>query len=97
MNKLPKYRLGPTYQNKYLTQTNQITELSANKKQIYNPQTNFGGVLETFPDGKAIFHAKYLTWSGIKNNYKNYFDKDGREIITESNSDAKEKRIWESL
>lgn len=97
MNNTPKYRLGSTYQSKYLIKSNRITELSANKKRIYNLQTNFGGILETFPDGKAIFHANYFTWSNIKVNCKNYFDKDGREIITESNSDTKERKIWETL
>ena len=57
----------------------------------------FKGLLNIFNDGRAIFVAKYTTYSGVENNYVNYFDKNGLEIIHKTNSDREEKKYFDNL
>jgi hypothetical protein len=98
-------RLGNSYTTKYLSPNNFLsTEIKTTegfvKSYIITNKENaplFKGILNIMDDGRAIFHAKYITYSDVKNNYKVYFDKQGKEIIHSNNSTKEEKKYFDSL
>ena len=55
----------------------------------------FKGKLHILKDGRAYIDVDYTSYSGIKNKYTTYFDKNGKEI--KSTSDKKEKEIFDKL
>lgn len=98
-------RKGNHY-NKYLNETNyNHKEISAKKSEYKKSYliTNkkdapiFSGVLNILKDGRAIFNVNYTTYSGVKNKYTTYFDKEGYEIIDKNNSTKKERTHFYSL
>jgi hypothetical protein len=56
----------------------------------------FKGILNILEDGRAIFIANYTTYSGVKNQYVNFFNKDGLEIVHSNNSTKEEKKYFEN-
>jgi hypothetical protein len=97
-------RLGNHYK-KYLDNISFNSEKIPPKKSDYKESyliTNkknapiFKGVLNVFNDGRAVFIAKYTTYSGVENNYINYFNKDGLEIIHKNDSAKEEKKYFEN-
>lgn len=102
---LESIRKGSHYE-KYLRSNNYNHKKISNKKPEYKTSyliTNkenrhlFSGILNILKDGRAIFNANYTTYSGVKNKYTNYFDKDGYEIIDKNDSTAKERKYFYSL
>lgn len=57
----------------------------------------FKGILRIMEDGRAIMNVNYISYSGVKNKYKNYFDKNGNEIIHTNNSEKEERKYFNSL
>lgn len=102
---LESIRRGTHYE-KYLRSNNFNHKQISNRKPEYKKSyliTNkknaplFSGILNILKDGRAIFKANYTTYSGIKNKYINYFDKDGYEIIDKNDSTTKERKYFYSL
>ena len=97
-------RLGNTYQMKYLDGVQfKYEELKPKsgfvKSYLITNRPDapiYRGVLEVLKDGRAVIHVKYTSYSGVNNKYENYFDVDGKEIIDENNSTAKELSYWSS-
>lgn len=98
-------RIGNHYSLKYLSPNNRdFKEITPKKPYVKSfliknktDQPLFNGVLNILPDGRALINVNYVSYSGVKNKYVNYFDKDGNEIIHKSDIDAIEKRYWNSL
>lgn len=102
---LENLRKGNHYK-KYLNINNFNHKEISTKKSEYKKsylitnKTNapiFSGVLNILKDGRAIMNANYTTYSGVKNKYTNYYDKDGYEIIDKDNSTTKERKYFYSL
>jgi len=98
-------RLGKHYRS-YIDGSNYNSQKMKPQKPEYKESyliTNkenaplFKGVLNILDDGRAIFVAKYTTYSGVKNNFVNYFDKDGLEIIHKGDSTKEEKKYFDNL
>ena len=98
-------RLGNGFTQKYLNPNNFISiEIEAKNGfvksyQILNKPNSpiFGGVLNIMEDGRAIFDANFTTYSGVKNEYSNYFNNEGLEIIHKNDSTIIEKKYFDSL
>ncbi len=95
---------GNTYTEKYLNHSYEYTEIEPiegfiKSYKIINKSDSqlFKAILDIMEDGRAILAVNYTTYNGVKNKYKIYFDKDGREIIDANNSTTKEKRYFDSL
>ena len=97
-------RLGAHY-DKYLQSFNYNSEEITTQNSEYIKSyliTNkenapiFKGVLNILKGGKAVFIANYITYSGIKNKYMNFFNKDGLEIIHITNSTKEEKKYFDN-
>jgi hypothetical protein len=98
-------RLGKHYRN-YIDGISFNSQKITPKKQEYkesylisNKENSpvFKGILNVLGDGRAIFVANYTTYSGVKNRYVNYFDKDGLEIIHKEGSTREEKKYFDNL
>lgn len=91
-------KIGASYKDKYLspneTNSEEITPKSGYDKSylITNKvdQPLFKGILNVLPNGGAVMNVNYVTYSGVKNKYTNYFDKNGNEIIDNNNSTKRE-------
>lgn len=57
----------------------------------------FKGILSVMKDGSAIMDVNYISYSGIKNKYKTYFDKDGNEIIHKDDKTRYEKEYYDKI
>ena len=57
----------------------------------------FKGVLNVLPNGRAVIFVNYVSYSGVKNKYKNYFGKEGLEIIHDKNSTKEEEKVWNNI
>ena len=57
----------------------------------------FKGVLYILHDGRAFIKVSFVSYSGVKVDYINYFNNIGKEILTISNSDKLEKTYFDSL
>jgi len=55
----------------------------------------YKSVLKVYKDGRAVNEVNYVNYSGVKNKYKTYYDKDGKEIVDVS--EKKEKEYFDSL
>ena len=105
VNETQNIRLGKHYSS-YLNDNDYNAQKMKPQKPEYKDSyliTNreyapiFKGILNILNDGRAIFVAKYTTYSGVKNNYVNYFDKDGLEIIHKEDSTKEEKKYFDNL
>jgi len=97
-------KLSGSYKSRYLSpnekDSKEITPkngyiksyLITNKKD----QPLFKGILNILPNGSAIMNADYTTYSGVKNKFTNYFDKNGNGIIDNNNSTKKEFDYFKS-
>jgi len=57
----------------------------------------YKGVLNILKNGSAFINVNYVSYSGVKNKYTNYFDKQGREIIDKDDSTRKEQRYFNNI
>ena len=57
----------------------------------------FKGILNIMEDGRAVILVNYISYSGVKNKFENYFDSSGFEIVHKNNSTKAEKKFWDSL
>ncbi len=92
--------LGNTYEQKYLNQNNFISEKITDHLFLIKNKPNapiFKGQLSIAPDGQAIMEVNYVSYSNVVNKYKNYFDKQGKEIISSTNNESEEKKYFQNL
>ena len=102
---ITKIKLGSTYEAKYLDGIQCLNEVSQTrpgyvKSYVIRNRPDapiFKGVLNILADGRAVIFVNYVSYSGVKNKFENYFDKDGKEIVHSTNSTKFEKKHWESL
>lgn len=94
-------RLGNTYEQKYLGHSNihEVIDTKPGFIKSYLIRNNanapmYRGKLNILADGRAVMNVNYMSYSGIKNKYENYFDSKGREIIHDKNSTKEEKKVW---
>jgi hypothetical protein len=91
-------RLGNTYTLKYLESNKCVSILDDGYYIQNNPnQPIFKGTLIIYPNGCAIIKVNYISYSGVKNIYNNYFDRDGKEIISNTNSNSEEKKYFNTI
>lgn len=57
----------------------------------------FKAKLNVLNDGRAILKANYTSYSGVKNKFISYFDRNGNEIIHSNNSTRVEKKYFDSI
>lgn len=105
VNETQNIRLGKHYRS-YIDDSNYNSQKMKPQKPEYKEAyliTNkkdaplFKGVLNILNDGRAIFVANYTTYSGVKNNFVNYFDKNGLEVIHKEYSTKEEKKYFDNL
>ncbi len=97
-------RLGATY-SKYLTKSNNNFEkIKAQhgyvKSYLITNKPNqqiFRGILNILKDGRAIMNVNYTSYRGVKNKYKVYYNKKGKEIISNDNNEKKEKKYFDMM
>lgn len=65
--------------------------------EIFSETPVFYGILSIKNNGCAIINVKYTSYSGVKNKYTNYFNKNGDEIIHLQNNDKIEKKYFDSI
>jgi hypothetical protein len=93
-------RLGNTFEQKYLNPNNFISEKITEHLFLIKNKTNapmFKGTLSIAPDGKAIMEVDYISYSNVVNKYKNYFDKQGKEIVSDTNNEKEENKYFLNL
>lgn len=93
-------RLGNTYEQKYLNQNNFISEKIIEHLFLIKNRPNapiYKGQLSIAPNGTAIMEVDYISYSNVKNKFKNYFDKQGKEIISSTNNESEEKKYYLNL
>ena len=91
-------RLGNTYTEKYL-RWDRVVEKTNDGYYIQNKvdQPIFRGTLIVYPNGCAIMKVNYVSYSGVKNKYNNYFDRDVKEIISLTNNEREEKKYFNTV
>lgn len=98
-------KLGASYKDKYLSSNEKnFTEIETQKGYVKSylitnkeNQPIFKGVLNILPNGSAVMNVKYVTYSGVKNQYTTFFDKSGNEIIDTNNSAKNEFKYFSQL
>lgn len=93
-------KLGNTYEQKYLNPNNYVIEQITKDSFLIKNKGNapiFKGHLFISPNGSAIMEVNYRTYSGVLNKYKNYFDKQGKEIVSTTNNESAEKKYFLNL
>jgi len=97
-------KLGNEYKVKYFgTTTGFVTKKIKTKKgfketyEIINKPNSqlYKAVLNILKDGRGILKVNYISYSGVKNKYTIWFDKNGREII--GNNSKEEKKYFDNL
>jgi hypothetical protein len=110
-NEMPKdIRIGNNFKIKYLSSTSSFIaekveiedkykEYVKEKYEVTNKPNSqlYKGKLYVMKDGSAIMDVRYMTYSGTKNKYKNYFDLDGNEIIHKDDKSRYEREYYEKI
>jgi len=93
-------RLGNTYEQKYLNPNNFISEKITEHLFLIKNLSDapiYKGQLSIAPNCTAIIEVDYVSYSNVRNKYKNYFDKQGKEIISSTNNESEEKKYFLNL
>lgn len=98
-------RLGTTYKKMYLNTLNKdFIQIPAKQGFVQSylvsnksNQPRFRGILNILADGRAVINVDYISFSGVHNKYKNYFDIEGREIIHDLNNTSIEEHYFDKL